>query len=220
MTFQSLYEFGRGPLVWISFMVLIGGAAYKLRRMFVLAKKDKVVLPYMNLKFSLRSLAHWVIPFRSRSMRINPGMTIATSAFHFCLLVTPVLLVAHNVLLYQAWGVRFPTLPEHVADGMTLVVIFVGLFFAARRLFWPATAYATEPSDWVVLVIAIAPFITGYIATQGWLGYQTMLVLHILSGAVWLMAIPFTRLSHMLYFVFTRSYMGCEFGAVRNARDW
>jgi nitrate reductase gamma subunit len=220
MAFQSLYEFGSGPLVWISFLVLIFGAAYKLRRMLILAKKDKVVYPYMDLKFSLRSLAHWLVPFGSRSMRINPGMTIVTFAFHICLLATPILLVAHNVLLYQSWGVRFPTLPESLADAMTLVVIFAGLFFLARRLFLPAVAYATEPSDWVVLLIAIAPFVTGYIATQGWLDYRLMMVLHILSGAVWLMAIPFTRLSHMLYFVFTRSYMGCEFGAVRNARDW
>jgi len=220
MGFQSFYEFGRGPLVWVAFSVLLLGAAYKLGRMFVLAKRDKVVYPYMSLKFGLRSLAHWLIPFRSRSMRINPGMTIATFAFHICLLVTPVLLVAHNVLLHQSWGFSFPTLPEPLADAMTLVVIFVGLFFLARRLFLPAAAYATTPSDWVVLLIAIAPFVTGYIATQGWLDYQVMLVLHILSGALWLMAIPFTRLSHMLYFVFTRSYMGCEFGAVRHARDW
>jgi len=46
------------------------------------------------------------------------------------------------------------------------------------------------------------------------------LILHILSGEIMLMAIPFTRLSHMLFFWFTRAYMGCEFGLVRNARDW
>jgi len=220
MGFESLYAFGSGPLVWIAFLVLIFGAAYKLGRMFVLAKRDKVVYPYMQWKFSLRSLAHWLLPFGSRSWRINPGLTIATFTFHICLLATPVLLVAHNVLLYQAWGVRFPTLPESVADTMTLLVIIIGLFFLARRLFLPAVAYATETSDWIVLLIAVAPFLTGYIASQGWLHYHTMLLLHVFTGAVWLMAIPFTRISHMLYFFFTRSYMGCEFGAVRNARDW
>jgi hypothetical protein len=35
-----------------------------------------------------------------------------------------------------------------------------------------------------------------------------------------LMVIPFTRLSHMLFFFFSMAYMGSEFGAVRNARDW
>ncbi len=220
MEFASLYAFARGPLVWIAFIVCFLGSVYKLVRMFVLAKQDKVVYPYMSLKFGLRSLMHWVTPFASRNMRLNPGMTLVTFAFHFCLLATPILLMAHNVLLYESWGIRLPTLPESAADAMTLVVVLVALFFLARRLFVPAAVYVTDSSDWVVLLIAVAPFVTGFIATQGWLHYKTMLLLHIFSGALWLMAIPFTRLSHMLYFVFTRSYMGSEFGAVRNARDW
>ena len=47
-----------------------------------------------------------------------------------------------------------------------------------------------------------------------------MVILHILSGEIMLAAIPFTRLAHMLWFFFSRAYMGSEFGAVRNARDW
>jgi len=220
MEFASLYAFARGPLVWIAFIVFLLGSVYKLARMFVLAKKDKVVYPYMSLKFGLRSLMHWVVPFGSRNMRLHAGMTLATFAFHVCLLVTPVFLMAHSVLLHESWGIRLPTLPKPAADAMTLVVIFVALFFLARRLFLPVVAYVTDTSDWVILLIAVAPFLTGFVATQGWLHYKTMLLLHIFTGAVWLMAIPFTRLSHMLYFAFTRAYMGCEFGAVRNARDW
>jgi hypothetical protein len=47
-----------------------------------------------------------------------------------------------------------------------------------------------------------------------------MLIAHIVTGVLWLIAIPFTWLAHMLWFLFTRSFMGSEFGAVRNARDW
>lgn len=43
---------------------------------------------------------------------------------------------------------------------------------------------------------------------------------HDLSGEIMLVAIPFTRLSHMIFSVFTRAYMGSEFGGVRHARDW
>jgi hypothetical protein len=45
-------------------------------------------------------------------------------------------------------------------------------------------------------------------------------IIHILSGEIMLVAIPFTRLSHMIFFAFTRGYMGSEFGAVRHAKDW
>jgi nitrate reductase gamma subunit len=153
-------------------------------------------------------------------MRVSAGMTAATFLFHFCLLVTPVFLLAHNVVLGRAWGCHLPCLPEGTADAMTLLVIFIGLFFVGRRLFQPAAAYVTVASDWMVLGIVLAPFVTGYMAAHAWMDYGMMLVLHLFSGALWIMAIPFTRLNHMISFVFTRAYMGCEFGAVRNARDW
>ncbi len=35
-----------------------------------------------------------------------------------------------------------------------------------------------------------------------------------------LVAIPFTRLSHMLFAPLTRAYMGSEFGGIRHAKDW
>jgi hypothetical protein len=70
------------------------------------------------------------------------------------------------------------------------------------------------------LGLVAAPFITGFIARAQWFDYETMLIIHMISGAVLLMVIPFTRLSHMLFFPFTRAYMGSEFGAVRHAKDW
>ena len=52
-------------------------------------------------------------------------------------------------------------------------------------------------------------------------GYlATALASHIVSGEIMLMAIPFTRLSHMIFSPFTRAYMGSEFGAVRHVKDW
>lgn len=84
----------------------------------------------------------------------------------------------------------------------------------------PEVRFVTEPSDYLLLLIAAAPFISGFMANRQWFDYETVLISHMISGAIMLMAIPFTRLSHMLFFPFTRAYMGSEFGAVRNAKDW
>ena len=48
----------------------------------------------------------------------------------------------------------------------------------------------------------------------------TMAIAHILSGEIMIAAIPFTRLIHMIFFPFTRGYIGSEFGGIRHARDW
>ena len=49
-----MYAFVSGPLVWIAFLVFIGGMAYQFVTMLKLAKQDKVVYPYMSLKYGLR----------------------------------------------------------------------------------------------------------------------------------------------------------------------
>jgi len=215
-----MYEFTRGPLMWIAFVVFLGGCAYRLIWMFTAAKKDKVVYPYMSWKHGLQSLLHWIVPFASLNMRMRPIMTIVTFAFHLCLVLTPIFLLAHNVLWTESWNISWWSLPESVADVMTVIVILCGLFFIARRLIMPEVKNVTYLSDYLLIAIALAPFVTGFIAYHQLFSYKTMVIVHMWTGAIMLIAIPFTRLSHMLFFVFTRMYMGSEFGYVRNAKDW
>jgi nitrate reductase gamma subunit len=61
---------------------------------------------------------------------------------------------------------------------------------------------------------------TGFLAYhQLLLSHKTMVILHILFGEIMLIAIPFTRLTHMFYFFLTRSFMGSQF-ALWHSRDW
>ena len=174
----------------------------------------------MSARHSFRSLLHWVVPFAGRNMRLRPEMTIIAFAFHIGLVITPIFLLGHNVMLERSFGFRLWTLSEGAADFWTLTVIFCGVFFLIRRLIVTEVRFVTTGSDYWLLAIAVAPFITGYMAHHQWLPYNTILSVHIACGGIMLVAIPFSRLSHMLYFPFTRAYMGSEFGAVRNARDW
>jgi nitrate reductase gamma subunit len=215
-----MYDFVSVPLVWAAFIVFIGGMVYQLVRLVTLAKKDKVIYPYMSLKYGLRSLLHWIVPFGSKNMRVRYEVTIVTFAFHVCLVLLPIFLTAHVVMFSFAWGPRWATLSESTAISMTIVVILAAIFFLIRRLMMPEVRYVTFASDYLLLVIAAAPFVTGFMANRQWFDYEAVVVIHMICGAVMLMAIPFTRLSHMLFFPFTRAYMGSEFGAVRHVKDW
>ncbi len=218
---NALYHFVAGPLVWIAFIVFIGGSLFRLGRMLALVhQKEKFIYAYMSLKYSLRSIGHWLLPFGTVNMRRQPVMTIVTFAFHICLFIAPLFALGHAVLIQQAWGVDWWFLPDAATDEMTLVVIGGCLFFLIRRIKRPEVNYLTSPSDYVLLALVALPFITGFLAYHQWVAYRAMLVLHILSGEVMLMIIPFTRLSHMLFSPFTRAYTGSEFGKIRHARDW
>jgi len=218
---NAAYQFVTGPLAWAAWGIFLLGSAYRLITMYQLAKsKDATSLAFMSWHFSLRSIINWIIPFNALGWRKSPAMTVATFAFHLCLLAAPIFLVAHVMLWDQAFGVRYVTIPDNVADIMTLVVIAACLYFAGRRLVQPEVRYITTPQDWVALVIVLAPFLTGFLAYHQAIDYDAMIILHVVAGEIMLAAIPFTRLSHMVFAAFTRAYMGSEFGGVRHARDW
>ena len=218
---HSLYNFVSGPLVWLAFIIFIGGCLYRLITLIVLVhKKEKFIYSYMSWRYSLRSIVRWSTPFATENMRRHPAMTIVAYVFHICLILTPIFLLAHVTLVDESWNLSWWTLPDALAAIMTVMVIGACVFFLVRRLVNPEVQYVTSASDYILLAIVAAPFITGFLVYFQWFGYQTLLILHILSGEIMLVAIPFTRLSHMLFAPLTRAYMGSEFGGVRHAKDW
>ena len=217
----EIYQFVSGPLAWSAFIIFVGGCLYRLINLLVLVhRKERFIYSYMSLKYGLRSILRWSTPFATENMRRHPGMTIVAFAFHICLLVTPLFLLAHVILIEEAWNVSWWTLPDGLADAMTLIVIAGCIFFFVRRLTHREVQYVTSASDFVLLVVVVAPFVTGFLAYYQWFGYKFFLIMHILSGEIMLVTIPFTRLSHMITAPLTRAYMGSEFGGVRHAQDW
>jgi len=215
-----MYEFSRTTLVWIAFLVFILGSAYRLVSMYRMAKKEKSVLPYFNLKAGIRSIIMWMIPFGSRNMRLKPVFTGMSFLFHFCLLFTPVFALGHNILIKESWGIGWWTFADGLTNTMTIIVVVIGFGFALRRIADPTVRFVTSFTDFLFLTIVLAPYITGIFAFYNIFDYQTVIIMHMWTGALWLAAIPFTRISHMIFFPVTRAYMGSESGYVRNAKDW
>ena len=210
---HTLYAFVTGPLAWAAFIVFVGGSLYRLISMILLIhKKERFVFTYMSLKYGLRSILHWMTPFATVNMRRHPILTIVSFAFHICLLLVPIFLLSHIVLFDESFNISWLPLPDAAADVMTLIVIGGCGFFLVRRITRKEVKYVTSLSDFVLLALVAAPFVTGFIAYHQWFHYQMFLILHILAGEIILMVIPFTRLSHMIFSPFTRAYMGSEFG--------
>lgn len=217
----ALYDFVSGPMVWAAFIIFIGGSLYKILSLAMLAReKDQIIYSYFDTQYAFRSIFHWIIPYAATNMQLKPIFTFISFVFHISLLLVPIFLVAHVVLVEEAWGVSWWMLPDTVADVLTVAVVAACVFFAGRRIYQREVHFLSSPSDYVLLALVAAPFVTGFWAQHQWAGFQFMTILHIVSGEVLLAAIPFTRLSHMFMFPFTRGYIGSEFGAVRHAKDW
>ncbi|UCD89946.1 MAG: hypothetical protein JSW04_00445 [Desulfobacterales bacterium] len=216
-----MYQFVTGPMAWIAFGIFFLGMAVKVVSLFYLTReKDKVVFNHFSWQWSLKSIIRWLIPFGSRSMREKPLFTIITFSFHICLLITPIFLLSHNIILEERWGISLWTLPESVSDILTIVVIVTVVFLALRRIALADVRIVTSAYDYLLLAITAMPFITGFLAYHQFSNYKFWLIFHILSGEIMLIAIPFTRLSHIFLFFMTRAHIGSEMGQRRGAATW
>jgi nitrate reductase gamma subunit len=147
-------------------------------------------------------------------------MAIVSFLFHLCLFAVPVFTLAHNLLLRESWGISFFSLPDRLIDTLTVIVLLGALFFLVRRLVVPRVRAVSTLNDHLVLFITAAPFLTGLMAYHQWGDYRTIVTLHILAGELMLIAIPFTKLGHMVFFFFARIFLGSEFSFWRGNRTW
>jgi nitrate reductase gamma subunit len=218
---QDVYLLVSGPLAWAAWTIFVLGSIYKIWSTLSTAKKkDQVLLNYVSFKYGMRSIINWSIPFNTVNMRLNPIFTAVAFLFHIGFFVLLIFVSAHQIMIEEGFGIGWVTLPDAVADVLAFAVIGTCIFFAVRRVIRPEVNYVTDWTDYALLALVAAPFVTGVLAYHQIGNYMVMVILHMLSSEILLVAIPFTRLSHMLLAPLTRAYIGSEFGMVRHVKDW
>jgi nitrate reductase gamma subunit len=221
-----MYDLIEGQLVSIAFIIFVLGLLYQGCQFFKLTRKKEWILPPlpgMEKRVS-KTVVQYIIAglasLKGTLWKTDPLMMIVTSVFHVCLILVPIFLLGHNILLDQSWGLSLWSLPESFTDGLTIAVLICVAFFLMRRLFLARVRAITSFYDYVVLLIATAPFLTGFLAYHQWFDYRIMMILHILAGELMLITIPFTKLGHMLFFFLYRFLIGSEYSFTRGSRTW
>jgi len=226
---SNIFDFIRGPLVWISFIVFFLGIIYQVFSFLSLTTKKEAVFynprPRKKLepaRFNLETILQGLSKIRLSVVGVNPVMIIVTTVFHVCLVVAPLFVVAHNVLLDQYIGVSFFSFSEKMTDYMTIALMACIAFFLYRRLFVARVRAITSFYDYVMLFLAAAPFVTGFLAYHQIMidHYRLIISLHILSGELMLMAVPFTKFVHMVFFFIFRFTVESEYSIGSVDRSW
>jgi len=224
-----MYDFIQGSLIWIAFAVFILGILFQIRQFFTLTKRKEPVFLSVGtptqttgkkIKYWWEAAVEGFHLLKKTVWRTHTSVMIMTSLFHFFLIVTPFFVLGHHILLDQALGISFLSIPEFTTDLLTVVVFICSIFFLYRRLFVARVRAITAGYDYLILLITIAPFLTGFFAYHQWFDYNTLIFLHILSGEVMLIAIPFTKLGHMLFFFLYRFLIGSEYSFSQGTRTW
>ncbi|MFP4041042.1 MAG: sulfate respiration complex protein HmcE [Desulfosudaceae bacterium] len=215
-----MYELLTGYLFWLSLAVFFIGCLVRLVLYFLGLdwQLDRVAYTahrFRGAKGAWRSIYKWLLPFGTRSWRQHPVMTFLFFGFHAGAILVPLFLLAHNTFLEHKIGISLFTLNTALADILTWMVIVTAFFLILRRLALPQVRILSTWSDYLILVVAVAPFITGLLARYEVSNYSFWLLTHILCGELLLVLTPFTRLSHMVLFFASRAQLGMDFGIKR-----
>lgn len=215
-----MYAFLTGFMFWLSLGVFIVGMIVRTVLYFrgLSWQLDRVAYKAhqaAGLKGAARSIYKWLIPFGTQSWRKQPFMTVIFFGFHIGAVLVPLFLLGHNLFLKEKIGVALPTFNPTLADLLTWTTVVSALLLTLRRIALPEVRILTTPYDYLILLISAAPFITGLLARYEVGNYSFWLTFHILCGEAFLIAVPFTKLSHIFLFFCSRAQLGMDYGIKR-----
>jgi len=211
---MDFYSFVEGPLLWVAFLTFIIGSLLRAALFVsVSRKRDKVIYQHLSWKYVFATIGRWLLPLNKDVLK-NPVFTISGYIFHICLIVVPIWFSGHITLWQESrleWS--WSAIPDGLADWMTIVFLGIALFFLLRRIISADIRLLSTFSDYFLLVVTALPFLSGYFVTHGTLdgiGFlgDNMQVIHMLTGELMLILIPFTKLSHYILFFFSRGAAG------------
>ncbi|MCU0822766.1 MAG: hypothetical protein MUC95_09915 [Spirochaetes bacterium] len=227
-----MYDLLRGPMMWVSVIICVAGLSLRLVRLLRLTAGTAPVY-FTSVKKDSRKISGKIMAvsvfacIRSFPLKINrtilgtqPLLAVLSFIFHVCLIIIPVSLLAHNILFFESWGIEFFSFPEIISDILTEVFLACAVIFLIRRLLVPEVRAVTGLWDYILLLVTVAPFITGFLAYNQLFEYKNMIILHVFSGELMLMAIGVTKLGHMVFFFFSRFFLGGEYGFKAAGREW
>jgi nitrate reductase gamma subunit len=199
---DALLEFARGPLFRLTFALMVLG----LLRVLVLdlvgmveahRKAGDKTMPW---KLVISRTVEWLFPVR-RVLHHRPIYSLVSILFHIGLIVTPVFLFAHVRLWKSGLGISWWTLPHGWAEVLTVLTVIAGLGLYLGRVGSRNARMISRKQDYLWPLLLIIPFVTGYICAHLGIApkaYQLFMVMHILSGELIFVLLPFTKIAHCI----------------------
>lgn len=212
---MDLLDFARGPALTVALAVFVLGTLWRLvgvlllpRRRDLSPAREGAPAPLVG---ALRTVVRRMWP-RPEFARATMFMTVNSWIFHVGLAVVVFGLAPHILFIRTLLGLHWPALPSNLVYAVGVITLVSLLAVLARRMTHPVMRLLSHAGDYISWAMTALPVATGLLATTH-LGarYETLLGLHVLSIAAFLVWFPFGKLMHALLFMFSRAATGMRF---------
>lgn len=187
----QMYDFLAGPCLYITVPLCIAGL---VRKLIVIISGRSLGLKFPVMQFEK------VFPVYAPAGR-DRALAAGGTIFHAAIFLAPLTARAHGILLDLAWAVLPPRIDPAVTRVFTLAAILSGLYLVARRTFVRHVFAVSSWKDYASMICVLIPFVTGLLAGELVGAYETVMVIHCASAHILLLAIGWTRLGHMVFFI-------------------
>lgn len=157
-------------------------------------------------------LYSWVniaMPWAMESTRTKPFMYVQFVIFHLGVAAA----IALSFIIPYAPGLLNSSIPSIVLRVVIGAACLVGVLRITRRLSNPYMRAISAPDDYFSLILLTVWFAFAFLAVPNDAsGGEWHLLIYFYLTAFFLIYVPFSKISHYLYYPFTRYYLGKTMG--------
>lgn len=203
----------KGPLFGWALAIFALGLGVRILEILALGRKTNFAAPRSG---------EWVPGMRtvltrsvadSGTFQRAPFDVIVGWIWHIGFLIALLLFVPHIELVRRLLGIHWPGLPNPAVDLVTAVTLVALVATLVHRLTHPVKKRISTFEDYLIWALVFVVVLTGYLAYHRLINpYPLALGLHILAAEVFLVLLPFTKLTHIFTAFIARWYTGASFG--------
>lgn len=218
MTPMDLLDFARGPALWFSLLVCVGGSAWRIIAIFRLGTRPDLSEPRSRRRFAgaLRGIFGRMV---QRKEFRNGGKLGAFYGYIYHLGLAAIVFgyLPHVLFFERLTGLAWPPLPApliYLSVGFTIVALLMVLI---ERLTDPVLRLLSDFDDYFSWFVVFLPLLTGMAAINGWSSqpttggatlYPLPVAIHLLSVELLLLWLPFGKLAHAFLVFMSRGVSG------------
>ncbi|WP_295880842.1 hypothetical protein [uncultured Thiohalocapsa sp.] len=213
MTAMEFLMLTKGPLFQAALAVFALGLLARLVEIFALGRAHNYAAPRGNAALGgLRTMYKRFEPDPG-TFKAAPFDVVVGMIWHVGFIVALLLFIPHVELIKSTFGIAWPALPNPVVDAVTAITLLGLLAALVHRLAHPVKRFLSTTEDYLIWSVTFLVMLTGWLAYHRMINpYPLALGLHILAAEIFLVVLPFTKLTHIFTAFVARYYNGAIYG--------
>jgi nitrate reductase gamma subunit len=213
MTAMDFLMLTKGPLFQAALAVFALGMLVRLVEIFMLGRAHNYAAPRGSAVLGGLRTTYKRFEPDPGTFKAAPFDVVVGMIWHIGFIVALLLFIPHVELIKSTFGIAWPALPNPVVDAVTAITLLGLLAALVHRLAHPVKRFLSTPEDYLIWGVTFLVMLTGWLAYHRIINpYPLALGIHILAAEIFLVVLPFTKLTHIFTAFVARYYNGAIFG--------